>query len=77
MGQIIIDLPLNVEHHYEIKDLALAAELLEVLQTLASRVKENPEKLTAEDLADVRAANRALERGEFVAWEDAKAYLDR
>ena len=33
--------------------------------------------LKAEDLADIRAANRALKDGEFMAWEDAEAFLDR
>ena len=77
MGQIIIDLPLRVKRHYKIDDAESAKELLAELQTKARRIEDDDaEKLTAEDLADIRAANRAREKGEFVAWEDAKAFLD-
>lgn len=76
MGQIIIDLPLRVKRHYKIDDVESANELLATLQNTARRVEDAPEKLTAEDLADIRAAKRAREKGEFVAWEDAEAFLD-
>jgi hypothetical protein len=76
MGQIIIDLPVRVKRHYKIDDVESAKQLLATLQNTAQRVEDDSEKLTAEDLADIRAAKRAREKGEFVAWEDAKAFLD-
>jgi len=76
MGQIIIDLPLRVKRHYKIDDVESANQLLADLQNTARRVGDDAEKLTAEDLADIRAAKRAREKGEFVAWEDAEAFLD-
>ena len=76
MGQIIIDLPLRVKQHYKIDDVKSANELLTALENTARRVDDVSEKLTAEDLSDIRAAKRAREKGEFVAWEDAEAFLD-
>ncbi len=77
MGQIIIDVPQRgVKRRYKLEDAQTAAELLDNLQAKAQRVKVNSEKLSAEDLADIRAARRAR-KGEFVDWEDAKAFLDR
>lgn len=78
MGQIIIDVPMRgVKRRYKMDDAKSAEELLNALQAKAKRVKVNSEKPTAEDLADVRAAEHALEHGEFVAWEDAEAFLNR
>lgn len=78
MGQIIIDVPQRgVKRRYKMDDAKSAEELLTALQHKARRVKVNPEKLSAEDLADVRAAEHALEHGEFVDWEEAEAFLDR
>ena len=77
MGQIIIDLPQRIKRRYKIDDVKSAAELLAALKISASRVVENPAKPTAEDLADIRAANRALKNGEFVAWKEAEEFLDR
>lgn len=77
MGQIIIDLPVRVKRHYKIDDVEAANELLAALQNTARRVEDDDAgKLTAEDLADIRAAERAREKGEFVAWKDAEAFLD-
>ncbi len=77
MGQIIIDVPQRgVKRRYKLDDAKTAAELLDNLQAQAQRVKVNPEKLTAEDAADIRAARRAR-KCEFFDWEDAKAFLDR
>ncbi|CAN5433592.1 hypothetical protein BH20ACI1_BH20ACI1_30440 [soil metagenome] len=76
MGQIIIDLPLRVKRHYKIDDVESANKLLADLQNTAQPVEDIAEKLTAEDLADIRAAKRAREKGEFVAWEEAEAFLD-
>ncbi len=77
MGQIIIDLPLSVRQHYKIDDVKSANELLTALQNTARRVEDAHEELTDEDLADIRVASRAREKGEFVAWKDAEAFLDR
>lgn len=76
MGQIIIDLPQRIKRRYKIDDVESAAELLAALQISAQRVTENPAKLTAEDLADIRAAKRAR-KGELISWEEAKVFLDR
>jgi hypothetical protein len=46
-------------------------------KSLLDLEKEIRAKSNAEDLADIRAANRALKDGEFIAWEDAEAFLDR
>lgn len=46
-------------------------------QSILNLEKELLAKSNAEDLADIRAANRALKNGEFIAWEDAEAFLDR
>ncbi len=75
MGQIIIDLPLRVKRHYRIEDVESANKLLADLKTTAKPVKSDSEGLTAEDLADIRAAKRAR-KGDFVSWEDAEAYLN-
>lgn len=67
---------MRVKRHYKIDDVESANELLATLQNTAQRVEDDSEKLTAEDLADIRAAKRALKKGEFVSWEDATAFLD-
>ncbi len=75
MGQIIIDVPQRgVKRRYKMDDAKSAEELLTVLQKKAQRVKVNPEKPTAEDLADIRAAKRAR-KGDFVSWEEVKEKL--
>ena len=74
MGQIIIDLPQRIKRRYKIDDVKSAAELLAALQVSAQRVTENPAKLTAEDLADVRAAKRAR-KGDLVSWKEVKESL--
>ena len=77
MGQIIIDLPVRVQRHYQIDDVESATQLLVTLQNTARQIEtDDAEKLTAEDAADIRAAKRARDKGEFVAWEDAKSFLD-
>lgn len=74
MGQIIIDLPQRIKRRYKIDDVKSAAELLAALQVSAQRVPENPAKLTAEDLADIRAAKRAR-KGDLVSWKEVKESL--
>ncbi len=75
MGQIVIDLPLRVKHHYKIDDVDSANELLAALKIKAKRVEDDSEKLTAEDLADIRHAKRALEKGEFISLDELKTEL--
>ncbi len=75
MGQIIIDLPLRVKRHYKIDDVESANKLLADLQNTAQPVEDIAEKLTAEDLADIRAAERAREKGEFISLEQLKTEL--
>ena len=74
MGQIIIDLPLRGKRHYKVDTIESANELLATLQNTARRVEDDSEKLTAEDLADIRAAKRAR-KGDFVSWEEVKESL--
>ncbi len=75
MGQIIIDVPMRgVKRRYKMDDAKSAEELLTALQAKAKRVKVNPEKPTAEDLADIRAAKRAR-KGDLVSWKEVKEQL--
>jgi hypothetical protein len=75
MGQIIIDVPQRgVKRRYKMDDAKSAEELLTALQAKAKRVKVNPEKPTAEDLADIRAAKRAR-KGDLVNWKEVKEQL--
>lgn len=75
MGQIIIDLPLRVKRHYKIDDVESANKLLADLQNMAQPVEDIAEKLTAEDLADIRAAKCAREEGGFISLEQLKTEL--
>ena len=75
MGQIIIDLPLRVKRHYKIDDVESANKLLADLKTTAKPIKNDSENLTAEDLADIRAAKRALKKGGFISLEQLKTEL--
>jgi uncharacterized protein YfcZ (UPF0381/DUF406 family) len=75
MGQIIIDVPQRgVKRRYKMDDAKSAEELLTALQQKARRIKVNPEKPTAEDLADIRAAKRAR-KGDLVGWKEVKEQL--
>lgn len=74
MGQIIIDLPNRINRRYRLNDADLTSKILESLETAATLVKNSP-KLTDEDRADISAAKRAR-KGELVAWEEAKKFLD-
>ncbi|MDQ3323276.1 MAG: hypothetical protein M3525_12720 [Acidobacteriota bacterium] len=77
MGQIIIDVPQRgVKRRYKLDDAKSAEELLTALQEKAQRIKVNPEKLSAEDLADVRAAKRARQEKGFLTVEQLKAELN-
>lgn len=61
MGQIIIDLPRRIKRRYRLDNAELESAILAILEHDALPVKENPVKLTAEDAADVRAAQAAKE----------------
>lgn len=77
MGQIIIDVPQRgVKRRYKLDDAKSAEELLTALQEKAQRIKMNPEKPTAEDLADIRAAKRARQEKGFLTVEQLKAELN-
>lgn len=75
MGQIIIDVPQRgVKRRYKMDDTKSAEELIAFLEKKARRVKVNPEKPTAEDLADIAAAKRAR-KGDLVSWKEVKEQL--
>lgn len=75
MGQIIIDLPLRVKRHYKIDDVESANKLPADLQNTAQPVEDIAEKLTAENLADIRATKRALKKGELISLKQLKTEL--
>ena len=79
MGEIKITLPQKVNRKYQIDDADFAAELLEVLEQTAIRVKNNPARLSAEDIADIKASDKSLkdylETGISYSWKDIKAEL--
>lgn len=78
MGKLLIELPNNINRHYQVDDEDFARELIKALDSSAHRVKNNPSLSEVEqDAQDVRRANRILKNGEFVSWEEAEAYLDR
>ena len=76
MGQIIIDLPSRIKRHYRLDNSELESVIIESLEMTATPVKTNPVRLTDEDKADLKAANRAR-KGELIDWEDAKIFLDQ
>lgn len=53
MGQIVIDIPNRKTRRYVFTDAKLAEELLSALEASAVRVKNNPAKLTREELEDI------------------------
>ena len=75
MGQIIIDLPLDIESHYVIDDPEAAAEMIDALENTARRFGECPDKQIAEDLADIRAAKRARQ-GKSISLKALEKSLD-
>ena len=63
MGEIVIKIPSNKKRRYVLADAKRAEELISVLDISAVRVKENPAKLTRQQLQDFRdgqAADRSL-----------------
>lgn len=63
MGQIVIDIPNRKTRRYLLADAAEAEALLEALDDTAVRLRNNPGKLTRqqmEDIQDGRSADKAL-----------------
>ena len=76
MGQIIIDLPSRIKRRYRLDNEELTQTILASLEAAALPVKTNSDKLTAEDIADIRSARRAKKEGGFITLEQLKAELD-
>ncbi len=72
MGQIIIDIPVKQNFHYEIENAEEYRKLLKILDDLSQT--ENS-ALTDEDLDDISYAETVARNGDFVSWEDAKSNL--
>ena len=80
MGQIIIELPLEISRIYQIKNKEFAAEVLASLEKSASQMENTPAELIEylEDLEDIIAAREALREAEekgTKSWEEFKAEL--
>ena len=69
MGQIIIDIPVERNFHYEIENAEKYRKILKILDDLSVN------SLSDEDLDDILYAETAAEKGEFIGWEDAKSSL--
>lgn len=54
MGQIVIDIPSKAKRRYIVTDPKRADDLLTSLDETATRVKNNPAKLTRQQLEDIR-----------------------
>lgn len=74
MGQIVIDIPSRLNRRYKIGN-EFADDLLEILETAAVRISNNPQNESAEDLSDIRAARRARNEEGFITLEDLKSEL--
>ncbi|MEJ7846957.1 MAG: hypothetical protein WKF92_02590 [Pyrinomonadaceae bacterium] len=74
MGQIVIDIPNRLNRRYKIGN-EFADDLLQILETAAVRVRNNPRSVSAEDLSDIRAARMARKEEGFVTLEELKAEL--
>jgi hypothetical protein len=78
MGYIIIETTSRFRRRYELNDAELIKEMLGILENKGVRLKDDSEFFsTTEDILDIKAARRACAKGEFIDWEDAKAFLDR
>jgi hypothetical protein len=81
MGQIVIELPLDISRFYQVDDKAFADEVLASLEKSARRMKNPPPELIEymEDLEDIIAAQEALSEAEekgTKSWEDVKTELN-
>ncbi len=77
MGQITIEVPQRIKRNYRIADRAAAEKLLADLEK--SKAEAKNEKLSAEDLEDIREARKALREVEkygALDWEDVKKELN-
>jgi hypothetical protein len=78
MGQITIEVPQRIKRSYRIRDRAAAEKLLADLEKSKTAAKN--EKLSAEDLEDIREARKALaeyERtGESYSFEEVRKKLN-
>lgn len=72
MGQIIIDIPVERNFHYEIENTEEYRKLLKVLDNL-SQTKNSA--LTDDDLDDINYAENVAQNGDFIGWEEAKSNL--
>ena len=74
MGQIIIETPSRVNKHFYLTNKKLMSAILKALETDSEPVI-NPAELTPQDKADLRAARKALAKGDFMTLDEAKAEL--
>ncbi len=64
MGQIVIDIPSKAKRRYVVTDSKGAEDLMTALDASATRIKNTPDKLTRQQLEDIRdhaAAVRNIE----------------
>ena len=54
MGQIVIDIPSKAKRRYVVTDFKRAEELMTALDASATRIKNTPDKLTRQQLEDIR-----------------------
>jgi len=76
MGQIIIDLPNRIKRHYRLDNDELASVIIKSLEATATPIKNNPDRLTEEDKADIRDARRVLKKGDFITLAELEAELN-
>ena len=69
-----VELPVAPKIHSPRLADRLKIEIVKELEAEALLIP-NPSKLTKEDISDIRAVRRAR-KGELVAWEEAKAFLN-
>lgn len=75
MGLIVIELPSSVNRRYKLNNKKMEEFIIENLESTATPVLETKAiKLTDQDKADIRAANRAR-KGNLIDWNDAKKFL--
>jgi hypothetical protein len=77
MGYVIVELPCRVKRRYKLTDAEQIESLLEILDSSAARLKDNPALfLTSEDILDIKAAKAVKKEKGVLPWEDVKAGLD-
>ena len=83
MGQIVIEIPTKARRRYVVSEKSRVAELISALDASATRIKNEPAKLTRQqledlqDLEDIRASEEAMEEfrrtGISYSWQEIKA----